>query len=307
MITKPVLTIGIPAYNEGQNIGFLLDSIMKQQQNNFYLNKIIVVTDGCTDDTDVVVKRYQKEFPLIELHSLPVRQGKAHALNSIYDESDTEFLLTFDADVVLKRHNEIEIMVEKIEEHAQRTLVGGRFIPVPQTSLMGKFSVLSYLIIEDAIFNLNNGNNIYALIGAANLMRKKLYKSFQYTHGTISDQNYLYMKNIEMKGVFQVARDTQIYIRTVSTFKDWRILAARSVYADKENIYKYFGEKARRQYAMPRNVYLHSLWKFFKKYPWYTAGSTAMNVFIRLFPKRKAVAKEGIWELARSSKKAIIL
>ena len=58
---KPTVTIGIPSYNEAQNIGQLLESLLKQVSNSYILEKIIVCSDGSTDDTEQVVKKLESK------------------------------------------------------------------------------------------------------------------------------------------------------------------------------------------------------------------------------------------------------
>lgn len=303
---KPTVTVGIPAYNEGRNIGNLLRSILRQKRSNYRLEKIIIACDGCTDNTVEEAEFFANKYPSILVYSYKNRLGKAVALNKIYKSSDSDFLLTFDADIMLDRNLEIDLMMKEMLKDERINLVGGRFIPVPQTSLMGKFSNISYLVIEDAFIKLHNGNNFYALVGLASLIKKRIYKSFKYPKGTISDQNYLFATATRNnKNAFKLAKKTRIYIRTVSTFKDWRVLAARSVLEDKANVARFFGKEILKEYSMPKRIYLASLLKWFLKSPFYTLGSILMNVFIRLFPYRKAIIKEGVWELATSSKEAI--
>ena len=113
---------------------------------------------------------------------------------------DLRYDLTIDFEEAVKgseREIEIELMVKEMLKDERTNLVGGRFIPVEQDTLMGKFSVISFLIIEDAFLKLNKGNNYYALVGGASLMRKSLYKSFKYPKGTISYQNYLFLIKFE--------------------------------------------------------------------------------------------------------------
>ncbi|OGK43194.1 hypothetical protein A3A46_03520 [Candidatus Roizmanbacteria bacterium RIFCSPLOWO2_01_FULL_37_13] len=304
---KLTVTVGIPAFNEERNIGYLLDSILKQKQISYKLEKIIVVIDGCTDNTALIVKNFSQKYPLIAQINFKNRRGKAVVLNKIYKVSFSDFLLTFDADIVLEREIEIELMVKEMLKDERTNLVGGRFIPVQQDTLMGKFSVISFLIIEDAFLKLNKGNNYYALVGGASLMRKSLYKSFKYPKGTISDQNYLFATATK-DGLkhFKLAKKTRIFIRTVSTFSDWRILGARSVVEDKASITRFFGKDILKNYSMPKKIYLTSILKWFIKSPFYTLGSIFMNLVIRLFPYKKAIVKEGMWELATSSKTGII-
>ena len=48
---KKSVSIGIPAYNEEENIKILLSSVLAQKQDNFIIKEIVVVSDGSTDET----------------------------------------------------------------------------------------------------------------------------------------------------------------------------------------------------------------------------------------------------------------
>src|SRR3989344_782711 len=166
-MNKQTLTVGIAAYNEEKNIDHLLKSILRQRQEIFSLEQIIVACDGCTDNTVSIVQKFVKKYNFIKLLNESERIGKSLALNKIYTLASSDFLLTFDADVLLDRNIEIELMVKVINNHPQVDLVGGRFIPIEQKNIMGNFSLISYLSFEDAFLRLNNGNNIFALVGLA--------------------------------------------------------------------------------------------------------------------------------------------
>jgi glycosyltransferase involved in cell wall biosynthesis len=66
-------SIVIPTYNEQDNIGNCLDSILNQ---NYDLSLIdIVIVDGhSSDDTITKIKSYQEKFPNISLLENPVRK-----------------------------------------------------------------------------------------------------------------------------------------------------------------------------------------------------------------------------------------
>ena len=114
-MNKYTLTIGIPAHNEGGNIGLLLDSILRQKHTSYSLRKIIVACDGCTDNTASVVRSYSNRFKnKIMVINDGNRLGKAMRLNQIYKKADTDLLLTLDADVVMATDMEVEKMVQKM-------------------------------------------------------------------------------------------------------------------------------------------------------------------------------------------------
>ena len=51
MVKKQTVTIGIPAYNEEQNIGVLLSKLLAQKQIHYKLKEILIYLDGSIDHT----------------------------------------------------------------------------------------------------------------------------------------------------------------------------------------------------------------------------------------------------------------
>ena len=51
MNTIPTVTIALSAYNEAENIGRFLQSVLEQKENGFILEKILVISDGSDDST----------------------------------------------------------------------------------------------------------------------------------------------------------------------------------------------------------------------------------------------------------------
>lgn len=302
---KPTLTIGIPAYNEESNILNVLGSIDKQTSKNFSLSKIIVLNDCSSDNTAELVEQFAKKNKKVVLVDDKKRMGKAERLNQLFRLVNSDLLLSLDADLVLKNTTTLEELVAKMT--GEVLLVGARLIPVKQKSLMGKLSVVSYLTFEDAFFQLNNGKNIYSMVGGAQLIKTSFARTIYFPKKTVSDQNFLYAKAImQNPKAYAVAKKAEVYVRTVSTFHDWRVLGVRSTVEDKASLKRNLGEEAMVGYYMPRKYLVKSYLKFLLKSPIYTVGSVLMNIFIRKFPY-STKPKNGKWELTLSSKIGILM
>ncbi len=89
----PLVSIIVPAYNEGKVIGHCVDLILVSNYQNF---EIILVDDGSKDDTFEIMQRY-KDQARVQMFSKP-NGGKASALNEGYRRSKGEILLFVDAD-----------------------------------------------------------------------------------------------------------------------------------------------------------------------------------------------------------------
>ena len=86
MSTLPAYVLITPAYNEGQFIERTLQSMVAQRVRPL---KWVVVSDGSTDGTDDIVKKYAADHDWIELVTLPPRTerhfaGKVAAFNAGY-------------------------------------------------------------------------------------------------------------------------------------------------------------------------------------------------------------------------------
>ena len=75
-MTDIPFSIGVCAYNEGNNIEKAIRSIYEQEFDGFCLDKTIVVSSASTDDTDDIVRSLMSEYPTLELIVQEKRNGK---------------------------------------------------------------------------------------------------------------------------------------------------------------------------------------------------------------------------------------
>ena len=103
--TLPYVTVLVPAKNEEQSIGELLECLQRQ---DFPGNKleIIVIDDDSTDGTTAVVRKLMRKNPAVKLLSrkditTSEFSGKKGALLAGLDRARGEIILTTDADCVM--------------------------------------------------------------------------------------------------------------------------------------------------------------------------------------------------------------
>ncbi|MDF2591948.1 MAG: putative glycosyl transferase family 2 protein [Clostridia bacterium] len=85
------ITAIIPAYNEEQTIGSILDCLIHVE----IITQIIVVSDGSTDETAAVAARYD-----IELIDLSENVGKGGAMKAGIERCINDNILFLDADLI---------------------------------------------------------------------------------------------------------------------------------------------------------------------------------------------------------------
>lgn len=100
---KTKVTIGIPAFNEQCNITELLSDLLSQKIDNFTLEKIIVASDGSTDDTNQLVRKIKNQK--IILIASKVRKGMAYRENQICNLAKSDILVLLNADIRITDKN----------------------------------------------------------------------------------------------------------------------------------------------------------------------------------------------------------
>ncbi len=306
MKKKYTITIGIPAHNEAKNIGNMLKSLLGQKAVSYKIEKIYIVCDGCTDNTEKIVKKFASKNKKIKVINYRQRLGKAIRLNQILRMNKSDFLIFFDADIILGKTSDVEEMVKIIAKDQQLNVAAANQLPAAPISFINKISNASFMLLKE-MANFNNGNHIHNLQGCASILRKEFVKSFSYPKGTITDQGYLYIKAIaKNKNGFGFAKNTNILFRAVSTFKDYRMIAARAIYEDKSDLVNRFGQEVLERYKVPKLQLMKAILKRCANDPIYTPLSMVVNIWARLFPYKKAVSTNGKWEVIRSTKRAIV-
>lgn len=107
------LTIFTPTYNRAFILPKLYESLKNQTDQNFVW---LVVDDGSTDETKVLVREFQKENKIEIRYVFQENKGKHFAVNSGLRQTETEFFCVIDSDDFLAENavGEMKILSEKI-------------------------------------------------------------------------------------------------------------------------------------------------------------------------------------------------
>jgi glycosyltransferase involved in cell wall biosynthesis len=73
------LSVVIPCYNAGENIGVQLSALSRQSFGGSW--EVVVADNGSTDSTREVIERYRPLLPILQVVDAADRRGSAHARN----------------------------------------------------------------------------------------------------------------------------------------------------------------------------------------------------------------------------------
>jgi len=88
------LTVVVPVYNEEKSIGSVLSAVIDLP----FVEKVIVVNDGSTDRTGVILAPFEN-LRKVEVIHFPVNRGKGAAIKEALKRVDTEYVAFQDADL----------------------------------------------------------------------------------------------------------------------------------------------------------------------------------------------------------------
>lgn len=116
------ITIIIPFYNEEKRIEI---ERFHQIFNNYLQYDFILVDDGSTDNTSIILNEFKNKFPNLTILKLDKNVGKAEAIRAaVLSISTTDFIVYYDADLATP-FSELEKLIQFSTLHQNYKIVMG--------------------------------------------------------------------------------------------------------------------------------------------------------------------------------------
>jgi glycosyltransferase involved in cell wall biosynthesis len=122
---RKLLSIIIPAYNEGKQLKELLEKIIAAPLQNGVEKEIVVVDDGSTDNTKDILKEFSDK-KLITAYSLIVNSGKGTAVRAGIKLATGDILIVQDGDLEYDP-NDYAAVIQPILDGETEASYGSRF------------------------------------------------------------------------------------------------------------------------------------------------------------------------------------
>jgi poly-beta-1,6-N-acetyl-D-glucosamine synthase len=185
--TWPPVTLIIAAYNEERFISEKLQNSLSLDYPEDKFN-VLVVTDGSTDATPELVKKFDK----VLLFHAPERRGKIHAVDRIMKHIKTPIVIFTDANTTLN-HQAVKNMVRHYEDNRVGGVAGEKRVVSRELDNASGAGEGLYWKYESVLKKADS--DLYTVVGAAGELfsiRTELYESPP--SDTIIEDFYLSMK-----------------------------------------------------------------------------------------------------------------
>lgn len=126
------ITIIIPAYNEDKTIGKILQKIARLKLPKGYKKEIIVIDDGSTDKTQVIIEE-AREYLNFKLITNKKNLGKGASVIKGIESSKGEIILIQDADLEYDP-NDIPRLLNVLKDENAKVVYGSRSLKNNPTS-----------------------------------------------------------------------------------------------------------------------------------------------------------------------------
>ena len=179
----PSVSMIITAYNEEKTIEKKLKNCL---EINYPRDKIefIIGSDGSTDQTETIVRYYQKEG--FKLYAFAERQGKANVLNKIVPEAKGDILVFSDANTLYDKDTIKHMVVHFIDSRVGG--VCGNLILINPNENAGGMGEKLYWKYENHLKYLEGKiKTVFGASGGVYAIRRHLFFGLPFSKTTISD------------------------------------------------------------------------------------------------------------------------
>ncbi len=299
---KLTVTIFIPAHNEAHNLPRLLDDLLKQKQDIFTCNRILVVSDGSTDNTEDIVRTV--DHPSVQLIRHAKRLGEVARINQVFSKISTDILIQIDADVRMKRTYTLEALIKPFLLDRTIQIVCGNHKPLAPVTFIEKLGYFGATVWNRALDSLGDAAIGYRCVGHIRAFRKNFYRNFSLPliAGSAED-TYSFYSAMKRNAKVVFAPNALVEHRLPNTMYDY-IKQMRRFLNERSILVNAFGESlVRKHETMTTKVKLRALInESFRASPLVVGAYIILQLIFHILPKQHSPTN-GIWEVSVSTKK----
>ena len=144
---KPKVSVLIPHYNHGDEIGSCIESIINQNFDDYE----IVIVDDCSDDGSYkILENWKRKCPKIKLFRNEKNQGPCNSVNNHLTKIEGEYVIFRAADD-LTTPNFLKNASSLLDQHPKAGMCTGILRFFPKTPILTVSKVWVFLIVQNIL------------------------------------------------------------------------------------------------------------------------------------------------------------
>lgn len=292
------VSVGIPAHNEEKNIKKLLEAILSQKQTFYELLEVIVVLDGCTDETFAKIKSVKAKEKIKVLINRE-RKGQNYSQNRIFSQAKGDALILFEADTYPTK-NCLNLLVKKMKVEKSAGLIQGNISLGEPKTFVGKAISDQINQYHEYVLSDESQKLWFATGRGARMFPRKVYEKLRWP-GEVPEDIYalLWCKRKNIKVSYEAkAKCVFCAPQTIADFVKTR----QKVRAGEKSLYKYFDKSLiSRVYKKPLFLRLKMLLSFVIQRPFSFLTYTFLEIYLLTAIKSEFT---DFWPVSISTKRA---
>lgn len=296
------ITVAISAFNEEKNIANALVSILKQEEMNFDILEILVISDGSTDNTTEKVKEINDDR--IKLITFKERKGKSARLNLIFRLNKGDILVLFDADVLLVNSQTLAHLIKPFLSSKSLGLVGGNPQPIKGRTFIEEAVNVTFQAYAPLRNLLRKGRNPYGCDGRILALTKQFVNLARIPCDMITNDAFLYFLCIDKGFKFQHVSKACVWYRSPTSISD-QIKQNKRFIAARYRLESLFGGVVRNEYKIPLILKLKLFISQIIRRPIHCFVIFLINLYCFYLAKKDYKIMSALWFMAKTTKEDI--
>jgi len=253
--TEMMVDIVIPVFNEGDCIESLLcDVITAKQHEWFQVQRIYVISDASTDQTDDIVRRVATRDHRIELITKQERKGKQDSINLALSVTSADVVVFIDADVRIADEHTLGKLLCHFRDHETALVQGGLVRVRPGFTLHpAKLGAYFDWIVVDKIRR-RKAISWWSIDGRVMALSRDFYRHLTLPC-SLADDQFIFYSCIRQGSKFVFADDATFYYGLPESLADFSHQWSRYFFYTRKSR-QYFGEQ-----FMTEDMRVPGLWR----------------------------------------------
>jgi glycosyltransferase involved in cell wall biosynthesis len=220
-----VLSIGIPAHNEGKSLILTIRSLRDALNSMNITFEIIVVASGCEDNTVDMAREALNGMENYVIITEKERKGKSAALNRIADKAKGNILIFCDADVLVDSEA-LHLIYKAFINDDSLALTYARVKVLKGRSRLWTIIGEKSADALDAYRSLEGDRGIWMVCGHLYAIRASEWSCIP--DGIVTDDVYIGLLFLKEKQKIRYLRDALVYISYPQTLSDYFVQKIRN-------------------------------------------------------------------------------